>query len=289
MANTTNFNWETPDDTDLVKDGAAAIRTLGSAIDTSLVDLKGGTTGQVLSKATNTDMDFTWVAQDDSNAIQNAIVDAKGDIITATANDTPSRLAVGANNTILTADSSTATGLKWAAPASTASSYSLINTGGTTLTGAATITVSGISSMEKLMIVIQGADAGAFASMQIRFNSDSGANYTTSGGYYYAPAAYNATNLGYLGSSGDTKISVGALSSNTASKGYAYLFLDGANSTGIKAFNFSGSADTGGGNGQQWFTGGGVYLGTSTISSVSVISDVGNWAGGTVYIYGSAV
>ena len=64
MANTTNFNWETPDDTDLVKDGAAAIRTLGSAIDTSLVDLKGGTTGQILSKATNTDMDFTWITND---------------------------------------------------------------------------------------------------------------------------------------------------------------------------------------------------------------------------------
>lgn len=60
MANTTNFNWETPDDTDLVKDGALAIRTLGSAIDTSLVDLKGGTTGQVLSKASGTDMDFSW-------------------------------------------------------------------------------------------------------------------------------------------------------------------------------------------------------------------------------------
>jgi len=65
MATTTNFAWETPDDTDLVKDGAAAIRTLGSSIDTSLVDLKGGTSGQVLSKASNTDMDFTWIAQDD--------------------------------------------------------------------------------------------------------------------------------------------------------------------------------------------------------------------------------
>ena len=64
MANTTNFGWETPDDTDLVKDGAAAIRTLGSAIDTSLVDLKGGTTGQILSKTSNTDMDFTWIAND---------------------------------------------------------------------------------------------------------------------------------------------------------------------------------------------------------------------------------
>ena len=118
MATTTNFGWETPDDTDLVKDGALAIRTLGSAIDTSLVDLKGGTTGQVLSKASNTDMDFTWVAQDDSNAIQNAIVDAKGDLISATAADTPARLASsGTNGDVLTVDTSTSTGLKWAAPA----------------------------------------------------------------------------------------------------------------------------------------------------------------------------
>ena len=64
MATTTNFGWETPDDTDLVKDGAAAIRTLGSAIDTSLVDLKGGTSGQILSKNSNTDMDFTWITND---------------------------------------------------------------------------------------------------------------------------------------------------------------------------------------------------------------------------------
>jgi hypothetical protein len=72
MATTTNFGWETPDDTDLVKDGAAAMRTLGSAIDTSLVDLKGGTTGQVLSKASGTDMDFTWIAQDDMSLAINA-------------------------------------------------------------------------------------------------------------------------------------------------------------------------------------------------------------------------
>ena len=116
MANTTNFGWETPDDTDLVKDGASAMRTLGNAIDTSLVDLKGGTTGQVLSKASNTDMDFTWVAQDDSNAIQNAIVDAKGDLISATAADTPARLPVGTEGQVLTVASAEATGLKWATP-----------------------------------------------------------------------------------------------------------------------------------------------------------------------------
>jgi hypothetical protein len=72
MATTTNFGWETPDDTDLVKDGAAAIRTLGQSIDTSLMDLEGGTTGQVLSKASNTDMDFTWIEQDDTTVSFNA-------------------------------------------------------------------------------------------------------------------------------------------------------------------------------------------------------------------------
>ena len=60
MATTTTFGWQTPDDTDLVKDGAAAIRTLGQSIDTSMMDLEGGTTGQVLAKNSSTDMDFIW-------------------------------------------------------------------------------------------------------------------------------------------------------------------------------------------------------------------------------------
>ncbi len=116
MATTTpNFGWPVPTSTDLVKDGATAIEALGDSIDASLLDLKGGTTGQVLSKNSNTDMDFTWVTSDDANAIQNTIVDAKGDLIAATAADTPARLAVGTNGQILTADSTAATGLKWAA------------------------------------------------------------------------------------------------------------------------------------------------------------------------------
>ena len=139
MANTTYFGWETPDDTDLVKDGAAAIRTLGQAIDTSLQDLEGGTTGQILAKNSNSDMDFVWVTNDvgditevaagtgisgggtsGSVTITNSMataIDAKGDLIGGTGADTFARLAVGANDTVLTADSSTATGLKWAAAA----------------------------------------------------------------------------------------------------------------------------------------------------------------------------
>lgn len=73
MATTTNFGWETPDDTDYVKDGAAAMRTLGSSIDTSMAELLGGTTGQILSKTSNTGMDFTWI---DNEVMVNSTINA---------------------------------------------------------------------------------------------------------------------------------------------------------------------------------------------------------------------
>jgi hypothetical protein len=69
---TTNFGWDIPQSTDLVKDGATAIAALGQDIDTALIDLKGGTTGQVLSKASGTDLDFTWIEQDDTTLSFNA-------------------------------------------------------------------------------------------------------------------------------------------------------------------------------------------------------------------------
>jgi hypothetical protein len=71
-------------------------------------------------------MDFTWVTTDDANAIQNSIVDAKGDLISATANDTPARLAVGANGETLVADSSTSTGLRYQ-PTMAAGKNAIIN------------------------------------------------------------------------------------------------------------------------------------------------------------------
>ena len=144
MASTPNFNWSTPDNTGLVKNGALDIRTLGNAIDASMVDLKGGTTGQVLSKASNTDMDFTWAT--DASGIPATILDAKGDIIAATAADTASRLAVGTNGQVLTADSTAATGLKWAAASAGAltkvmsATFSSVANTGTTFDGVFTST-----------------------------------------------------------------------------------------------------------------------------------------------------
>jgi len=188
MATTTNFGWETPDDTDLVKDGAAAIRTLGQSIDTSMADLEGGTTGQVLSKASNADMDFTWVAQDDSNAIQNAIVDAKGDLIAATAADTPARLAVGTNGQVLTADSAEATGLKWAA----AGGGSLVYVGGASPSSVSSQAIDNVftTTYENYMVVTSlnfSTSTNCYLRMRSGGTDDTAADY-------YSRAAYNQIN-----------------------------------------------------------------------------------------------
>jgi hypothetical protein len=142
MATTTNYSWTTPDDTALVKDGAAAIRSLGTAIDTTTFN-------------------------NASAAIAKAIVDAKGDIIAATAADTVSRLAVGANDTVLTADSSAATGLKWAATA--AGGMTLLST--TNLLGA-TVSISSIStSYNKLFVLVRNPSLSSAGSIFFKFNT----------------------------------------------------------------------------------------------------------------------
>jgi hypothetical protein len=189
MATSPLFGWEEPDDTDLVKDGAAAIRTLGNAIDTSMGDLLGGTTGQVLSKNSNTNMDFTWVTSDDANAIQNAIVDAKGDLIGATAADTPARLAVGTDGQYLQADSTAATGLKWATLATGFVGCSVTRTNtSTSLTNGALYTV-GFTS--------ENYDTNSFHD-----NSTNNSRITIptgKGGKYYVNAFFNNA-LGSVGS-----------------------------------------------------------------------------------------
>jgi hypothetical protein len=69
---TTPFSWQMPTSTDLVTDLPADFEVFGQAVATSMADLLGGTTGQVLSKTSNTDMDFTWIEQDDSTLAFNA-------------------------------------------------------------------------------------------------------------------------------------------------------------------------------------------------------------------------
>ena len=285
MATTTNFGWETPDDTDLVKDGAAAMRTLGNSIDTSFVDLKGGTTNQVLAKNSNTDLDFKWVA--DASGIPATIIDAKGDLIAGTAADTAGRLAVGTNGQYLSADSAETTGLKWVAGPSTSKTYSLVNSGGTALTGAATITVSGITGDEIMIVVVGASSASAFSSIAVRFNTDTGSKYSLAGQLISAPSTYAASFLGRNSSGPDslTAIYLGVLSSNAGSTLGGYVRVFGCKSTALKPYLAAGSPSDGTGNGHQSYISGGTYSATAAITSISMFSDTGNFDAGTVYVY----
>jgi len=171
MPTTSNFGWTTPADTDLVKDGAAAIRTLGNGIDTSFLDLKGGTTGQVLSKNSNTDLDFAWVAQDDSNAIQNALLTTTGDTIYASAASTPARLGIGTTGQVLTV----AGGIpSWATP--TSGGITLISE--TVASALSSLSLSSIpATYSELYLVWHGLfPSSTNTSFGLRFNNDSNAN-----------------------------------------------------------------------------------------------------------------
>jgi hypothetical protein len=138
MATTTNYSWTTPDDTALVKDGASAIRSLGTAIDSTVFTNAGA-------------------------SIAKTIVDAKGDIIAATAADTVSRLAVGTNGQVLTADSTAATGIKWASAAGGGKVLQVVNAStSTTATNSTdvyadtglTATITPTSATSKILVLV---------------------------------------------------------------------------------------------------------------------------------------
>lgn len=131
MANTTNYNWETPDDTDLVKDGAAAIRTLGSSIDTTTKNLNPQTTTGALAYRSATANVNTALPIGTAGQVLRVNSGATAPEWATTADQTPlttkgdlfgfdtadARIPVGTNGHILTADSTQSLGLKWAAPA----------------------------------------------------------------------------------------------------------------------------------------------------------------------------
>jgi hypothetical protein len=200
---TTPFNWQMPTNTYLVTDLPADFEVFGQAVASSMADLLGGTTGQILSKATNADMDFTWIANDQgditgvtagtgisgggtsgtvtvTNSMATAI-DAKGDLIGGTGADTFARLAVGANDTVLTADSTAATGLKWAAAAG---GGDFVRIATTPFTAASSINLNDIfsSTYTNYMVVLNITAASGTGNLQSRLRV-SGADNTTSNYY----------------------------------------------------------------------------------------------------------
>jgi hypothetical protein len=338
---TTPFSWQMPTNTDLVTDLPADFEVFGQAVATSMADLLGGTSGQILAKNSNTDMDFVWIANDQGditgvtasspltgggtsgaitvgiqassttqsgavqltdstsststttaatpNAVKSAydlangavpasIVDAKGDLIAATAADTVSRLAVGTNGQVLTADSTAATGIKWGTAAGGYTpTLTLLNAGGTALSGSTT-TVSGISGKQWLYAYVVGAstNTASNSAMCFQLNTDTGANYPQAG---MVDVGGGVSSYAVV----DTFFPF-ALTGSVSAVASGYTNIWNCNATTPKPFVISGFAN---GSGYRSYMENGHYAGTSAISSISVTCTAGSFDAGTLYVYGA--
>jgi hypothetical protein len=307
---TTPFNWQMPTNTDLVTDLPADFEVFGQAVATSMADLLGGTTGQILAKATNADMDFTWIANDQgditgvtagtgisgggtsgtvtvTNSMATAI-DAKGDLIGGTGADTFARLAVGTNGQVLTADSAETTGMKWASAAGSSSSYSLL--GSAALTGSTTITVSGLSGYNNLFVTVSGMSTNTNYSF-ITFNLNSAAaNHYSYGNKIQWQSVYGAGLPATVNQSNAGSAQFGRMPNNVGATGNGTIQISGANTTAVKPFLFNGGFGPDGGfYDMETIVGGGYFDAASVISTISLISSTGNFDAGTISVYGSVV
>jgi hypothetical protein len=286
MPTTSNFGWTTPADTDLVKDGAAAIRTLGNGIDTSFIDLKGGTTDQVLAKNSNSDLDFKWVAQDDSNAIQNSIVDAKGDLISATGNDVPARLAVGSNGQVLMADSATSTGLKWATPG--AGGFTKIST--TSISAVASQDIDSVfsSTYNNYLVVVNymHSVSGSTAEdlyLRFRYSSTTKTSGYYAGGFFVRPDSITG-DFGSVENGGQFILATNLGAEASPTTGFFYVTTQGGTSSRLFV-NGQYFQEFGTGGGSASFFGGSTKE-AQTWTGMRFLSSGGGNIYGEVTVYG---
>ena len=244
MATTPNYGWVMPDPTDFVTDLPADFEIFGDAVDAS----------------------FTA---------------AEGDILVGGATNIFEPLTIGAADTVLTSDGTTAA---WAAPGSSGKSYSLLNIGGTSLTGAST-TISGLSGYDDYLVLINRAGAsGANMFFQVQINSYT-TPYNNAGGKYNSNAAYSVSNWE---DAADTTAGSWTLAKQASSGSYisGFLRIEGGNTSGIKIAHYSGIAEGGTNSFHYWSAG--TAADTNVISSLKFLCSGGTaFDEGTVYIYGA--
>jgi hypothetical protein len=245
------------------------------------MDLKGGTTNQVLAKNSDTDMDFKWVA--DAAGMTNPMT-TTGDTIYSSSGSTPARLGIGTAGQVLQVNSG-ATAPEWATLAAAGASFTQLAATATTSGG--TVTVTGLSGYNTLWVTWEsvGTDTSGEPTITIRFNSDSGANYSCSG-LRLTNLSASTTLMAQENQNGSGALTIatqGSSAGNTFSGG---LIIEGANTTGVKVGQvICGSSGTNAVGRSGTFR----YTGSSVISSVSIITGSGNFDEGTIRVIGSVI
>jgi len=183
---TSNFGWQMPTATDLVTDLPADFEVFGQAVDTDFVDLLGGTTGQILSKTSATDLDFTWIANDQGDIT--GVTAGNGISVTSPTGPVPT-VAI---NTAVTADLTTAqtlTNKTLTSPALTTPTISTLTTNGDLLygTGSGALARKAIGTTGQVLTVAAGIPSWATpasAVVPILTKAVMGADFTTSSTSY---------------------------------------------------------------------------------------------------------
>ena len=249
-----------------------------SAIQTQ-IDSKAPSSTAVTLTDTQTLTNKTLTNPVIASVVNNTLIDAKGDIITATAADTPARLAVGANGTVLTAASGQATGLEWATPAS-GGGMTLIST--TTLTNRQTDLTSIPGTYNNLVIMINGANFPTYnTQIQIRPNGST-SNVTldqrqNSGG----------SNNSNTATDGNINISAGYnMSLGNSNNTYVCTIFNYANTSYYKPVTGFGYIEQSGGTGTAVGAWGGIET-NSAITSITIYLDQNvSYNSGQVLLYG---